>query len=393
MSEQKKKILLIAMADSVHVARWLDVAVDFSQHEVLLIPTSPHRRIHPRISEIAGSYDQAARVGLRIHSLLKFLSLPIWIFDRMLGLSAPIRAWVIGQTLKAFKPDLVHIMETQYGGYPFTRADRGFQTDAKKVLTLFGSDIFWYSRFEQHKTRLVELLGNIDLLAAECDRDLTLAKDLGYTGSFLPLTPVSGGLETEQIAESDSQGSFENRKTIAIKGYGGTWGEGALAIEALGDLSTELFGYRVEIFSAGWEARKSARRHLRPAGIEYVIHKKASLNHREMLQLFRASRIYVGISKSDGLPASLLEAMSQGAYPIQTGTACIQGWFEPGFSGSRIDMHSVPAIKSAIEFALANDKFLLEAQKINLARIVERYSQDRLRLSFQPTYENLLTNS
>jgi glycosyltransferase involved in cell wall biosynthesis len=393
MSEQKRKILLIAMADSVHVARWLDVAADFSQHEVLLIPSSPHRRIHPRISEIARSYDQEGQVGLRIHTLLKFLSLPIWILDRMLGLGAPIRAWFIGHTLKTFKPDLVHIMESQNGGYPFTRANRGFQTDAKKVLTLFGSDIFWYSRFQKHKALLVELLGNIDLLAAECDRDLNLAKRLGYTGSFLPLTPVSGGIKTEQIAETDSHASFQNRKTIAIKGYGGTWGEGALAIEALGDLATELMGYRVEIFSSGWEARRSAKRHLIPAGIDYVIHKKASLNHSEMLHLFRASRIYVGVSKSDGLPASLLEAMSQGAYPIQTGTACIQGWFEPGFSGSRIDLHSVAEIKSAIAFALANDSFLLEAQKANLARIVEGYSQEKLRLSFQPNYENLLTNS
>jgi hypothetical protein len=202
----------------------------------------------------------------------------------------------------------------------------------KTMLTLFGSDLYWYSRFKKHADLITNLLPRIDIVSAECERDLGLARQFGFSGQFLPLTPVSGGLEAARIPEPESLAAFSKRRIIAVKGYGGTWGRGALAIEALGNLKSDLSGYQVVIFSCGYAARTAARRYLRPAGIEYRIYKKASLNHEALLDIFRRARIFVGVSKSDGLPATMLEAMSQGAYPIQTGTACIQGWFDPTLS-------------------------------------------------------------
>jgi len=45
-----KKILIVAMADSVHTARWLR-QFDSDEIEFVLFPSTPHRRIHGLIGE------------------------------------------------------------------------------------------------------------------------------------------------------------------------------------------------------------------------------------------------------------------------------------------------------------------------------------------------------
>ena len=45
-----KKILIVAMADSVHTARWLR-QFDSDEIEFVLFPSTPHRRIHSLIGE------------------------------------------------------------------------------------------------------------------------------------------------------------------------------------------------------------------------------------------------------------------------------------------------------------------------------------------------------
>jgi glycosyltransferase involved in cell wall biosynthesis len=76
-----------------------------------------------------------------------------------------------------------------------------------------------------------------------------------------------------------------------------------------------------------------------------------------MLDLFASSRIYVGISLSDGISTSLLEAMAMGAFPIQTSTACVDEWFADGVSGYRIDKEFLydQLVERRIQEALAPD--------------------------------------
>ena len=62
-----KKILIVAMADSIHTARWLE-QFELSKDEFILFPSSPHRCIHPKIVRLlSDSSDRNIRVphGLR----------------------------------------------------------------------------------------------------------------------------------------------------------------------------------------------------------------------------------------------------------------------------------------------------------------------------------------
>ena len=46
------------------------------------------------------------------------------------------------------------------------------------------------------------------------------------------------------------------------------------------------------------------------------------------MKLFEEAKIYVGVSRSDGISTSLLEAMAMGAIPVQTSTSCCEEWFQ-----------------------------------------------------------------
>ena len=270
-------------------------------------------------------------------------------------------------------------METQNGGYPLDIAIGHLQRSKDwrqptTLLTLFGSDIFWFGRFPEHEKRLRSLLAKVTYLSAECSRDFQLAEKLGFKGQRLPLMPVAGGIETSDICEAESADVLAKRRKILVKGYGGVWGQGHIALEALGMLRSELTSYEIVVVSAERGARRAAKLHLKRFGNAVRIHRKRSLSFEEMLSLYRQSRIYIGLSLSDGLPSSFLEAMSQGAYPIQTTSACIdQVLNQSAIATGVAPGASVEQLASEIKRILSDDALALEAQHLNLSVVRKHY--------------------
>ena len=73
-SAKTSKVLLVAMPDSIHVARWL-LANQSNNLEILLFASSPMRRAHPVIRELIGRGTPPSTSGnlvVRKH----FLSFP-----------------------------------------------------------------------------------------------------------------------------------------------------------------------------------------------------------------------------------------------------------------------------------------------------------------------------
>jgi hypothetical protein len=72
-----------------------------------------------------------------------------------------------------------------------------------------------------------------------------------------------------------------------------------------------------------------------------------------MLDLFASARIYIGISLSDGISTSLLEAMAMGAFPIQTSTACVEDWIYNRASGSSLSALDSRLVSETVRSSLA----------------------------------------
>jgi glycosyltransferase involved in cell wall biosynthesis len=104
----------------------------------------------------------------------------------------------------------------------------------------------------------------------------------------------------------------------------------------------------------------------------------------------RSSIAYIGLSTSDGISTSMIEAMSQGAIPIQSNTSCGNEWLTSGQDGFLVDYHDWETVARNLIFVLQSPEFVAKARAKNYETIRERYDSDRLSEIANGYYENLL---
>lgn len=341
-----KKILVICMYDSIHSARWLAQFKD-SNYEFLLFPSSPHRRLRPELKALLGNSGAAS---YKLFPLSRLFGLPFWIADKFFG--NLIRGSLVRIAARTFKPDIVHALELQNAGYISLRAFEGKLSSYKLMVTNWGSDIFWFQQFPKHRGKLQRLLALADYYSAECSRDVALAKNLGFTGQTMPVIPNAGGLDLPSLEAMVEP--TELRRLIVLKGYHGWVGRSLVALEALEDIADSIRGLSIHIYSAERHVIDRAAAVAKRTGLNISWSSIGALSHLEMLSMFGQARIYVGLSESDGISTSLLEAMAMGAIPVQTATACCDEWFSStGVAIQQIDSASVArGITRALELAL-----------------------------------------
>ena len=363
------KVLVICMFDSIHTARWLAQFEDQSI-EFLLFPSSPQRRVHPELNKLI-SGDGLSRY--RPVRLARYFSVPLWALDKLS--SNFFRGWILRWSIENFRPGIVHALELQNAGYLGVRALAGVErNDLKFTVTNWGSDIFWFQRFPKHKAKLQKLLQLADVYSAECERDVVLARNLGFTGHAMPVIPNAGGFSEADFAipRLDPR----ERKTIALKGYHGWVGRAKVSLEAVSEMSEELQGYRIVVYSANRSVLKLAKQVAKQTGLEVTAFGKGAMSHKQVLEMFAISKIYVGLSESDGISTSMLEAMALGAIPVQTSTACCGEWF--GDSGVAVHEITVPTVKDAIRESLRLADNPANAEK-NLETIKTRASAEMVK--------------
>jgi glycosyltransferase involved in cell wall biosynthesis len=331
------------MLDSIHTARWLE-QFQGSEVDFLLFPSSPHRRLGSKLRSLLTSASEAS------YSLVpggRWLSLPLWFLDKLFDNS--VRGVLLRYVIKRYDPDFIHTLELQNAGYILLR---GFAHElsvrAKVIVTNWGSDIYWFGRLESHRSKISALLKMADYYSAECERDVDLALRLGFSGKILPVIPNSGGFSDSLLAKQVSQ--IATRRIIAVKGYHGWVGRAKVALYALGTIKEDLKDFSVVVYSANNSVARLARRIAKESGLSITVHGKGTLSHANMMRLFESARIYVGISESDGISTSLLEAMAMGAIPVQTDTSCCTEWFQD--TGVVVREISKEAVAKAILQAL-----------------------------------------
>jgi len=375
-----KKILVVAMADSIHTARWLEQFRD-AEINFVLFPSSPHRRVHPRIKQMLKT---DSGVNLTFSWGLRMFSLPLWVIDRFAD--NRLRGLLLRRMLRRERPEIVHAMETQGAGYVMRRALRKSISRPRVMLTIWGSDLFWFRQFPRHKKKLKETLLLVDDLALECERDVVIARDLGYKGRVIPPFPITGGYDIETLSRIASLVPPSKRKVILVKGHTRFVGRAQSALVAIQELRELLSGYEIFVYSADPKARRTAR-HFGKDGLLHIrCYRRGELTHAKLLEIFAKARIYIGISLSDGISVSLQEAMVCGAFPIQTNTSCADEWIVDGKSGFIVDPYNPALIVSALRKALENDALVDAASKINLATAQQRLSTSAVSESIRGFY-------
>ena len=339
-----KKIFVICMLDSIHSARWLGQFRD-EDIEFLLFPSSPHRRLRPELKALLKNESKAK---YRIVPLGKLFGLPLWIADKFVDNF--FRGSLARVFIKSFQPEIVHALELQNAGYVALKALENKKPQGLSLITTnWGSDIYWFQRYPKHQAKLERLMKLSDYHSAECSRDLGLARNLGFEGTFMPVIPNAGGFSAESLLVPIVPGT--NRRIIAVKGYHGWVGRAKVALEAIQEMHSALTDFEIVVYSANRTTMQKARELRDSTDLKVTVHGKGTLSHLQVLDLFARSKIYIGLSESDGISTSLLEAMAMGAIPVQTSTACCDEWFSD--SGVAVREITPSAVQSSIRQALA----------------------------------------
>lgn len=382
-------VLIVGMADSIHLARWI-MQYEKSNFRIRLVSSSPHRRVHPDIAlMIAGTHPSGIRVSMPWIS--KTLSLPMWLLDRFAA--DFFRGALIRHEIRSWKPELVHALELQNAGYATARALEGIAPASrpKLLITNYGSEIVWFRQFPKHLAKLKNLMLLANAFSAECNRDVLLAKEIGFTGTVLSTIPVSGGIDFSNKSGLFDSTNMAPRRTIAIKGYQNVWGQALNALAAIESIAEELEGFTIELFSCNRKTLVAAKKLARRTNLNVLAHKKHSLQHADVLAIMRRSVAYVGLSKSDGISTSMIEAMSQGAVPIQSNSSCGSEWLQDGRDGFLVNYADVDAVAAAISKIVSDTEFSTSAQQRNYYTVANRYDKKSLSEVARGYYSQLLS--
>jgi len=206
-----------------------------------------------------------------------------------------------------------------------------------------------------------------------------LARELGYQGKFLELMPATGGLDTSRLRSIALVNRPSARKHIAVKGYSGFVGLGREALKVIEEIEDQIKDFSLTVYSAGLGTLWFSRKLRKSMGNRIHVARKHKLSNLEIEAMFLKSRVALGLSQSDGLPATVKEAMCTGAFPVQTVTSCAGEWFAADFGGILVAPHNISDASKAMLRAVSDDNLVDSAMVRNLEIADIKFSESTVR--------------
>jgi len=389
------KILFVAMSESIHTARWINQIAD-QGWEIHLFPSIDNGITHPDLRNIS-IYHSTYRIRKNGNPHVTYFGIPVFstrlarIVRRITGKISPdYRVNQLKKIISEIKPDIIHSLEFQSAGYLVAEVKDDFSAGFPIwIATSWGSDLFLFGRLSAHTEKVKNVLSKCDYYAADCRRDINLAKKMGFHGKILPVIPAAGGFDLTTIQKyRDTPTSA--RKIILIKGNQGWSGRALVALAALEKCADLLNGFSIEIYTATEDVVIASE--LLSHEIEIPITIIQNYKHTEMLKKFGKARISIGLGISDGAPNTMLEAMVMGAYPIQSDTSCANEWIEDGISGFIVPPEDPNIIASALRKAIADDNLVDNAARINEETAIRNLDFWVIRQKVIDLYTKLVTD-
>ena len=379
------RILFIAMSDSIHAARWISQIAD-QGWDIHLFSSVDCGFVHPDIKNVTVYHSFYGKPG-ELDSSVHLNGLPLYSKKAAYGcisitktLWPGYRIFHLRRIIDRIKPDIIHSMEIQAAGYLTMATKKKFPDKFPPwIVTNWGSDIYLFGRRPEHEKKIREVLNSCDYYTCECQRDVSLARNFGFQGTIFPVFPNAGGFELDSIASLRQEGPVAARRKIMLKGYQ-TWAGRALvglhAIERCADLLKKQ--YEVMIYSASAEVIRAAKLFQKTTGVPVSIIPK-NTSHYQILHFHGQARVSIGLSMSDAISTSCLEAMVMGSFPVQSWTSCADEWIEDGKSGFLVPPEDSEAVAEAVRRALTDDELVNHAAESNYRTAQERLDQSLLK--------------
>lgn len=380
------RILFVGIASSIHAARWVR-QLDGLGWDIHFFNGAPQwgtqlHRLFPKTT-----YHGPKSASLPRRAFRKFVNLPQikQHYDRFFG-----QAKHLARLVDRLRPDVIHSLAIQQGGYPVLDAMQYLSTELPPwIVTNYGSDIYFFGQMPEHAERVKAVLRQCDYYSCETQRDLDLAHRVGLSGIPLaPIMPNAGGYHLDRVV-SLRQLPTSKRRVIAIKGYQHLYGRAFVALRAIERCADVLQSYEICIYSSSSEdVEQIATMIAARTGLKIRIIPQTE-QHDTILRLHGSARVSISLSISDGACTSFLEALLMGAYPIQSCTAAAHEWIEDGVTGSIVHPDDPDSVEAAIRFAVANDEVVDQAALLNWKCAQERLDYEKNRVHAIRWYEHV----
>lgn len=362
------RILFVGMPDSVHTARSINQVADLGWDLHLFSSTwgAPHHELR-NITVYNISYSRPKKLSRNVR--LKGLSPTRTGGPWLIGI-VPYSFW-LERVIRWLKPDIIHSMEIQHAGYLTLEAKMRLKGPFPPwIVTNWGSDIYLFGRLSEHENKIKAVMSSCDYYSCECHRDVDLARDFGFQGEVLGVWPNAGGFDLNRLRQFRQPGAPSTRRLIALKGYQHWGGRALVGLRAIELCEDVLQDYRVAVYTANPEVKIAAELASRSTGIPIEI--VPSCSHEEMLRLHGRARVSIGLSISDAISTSFLEAMIMGSFPVQSNTGCGDEWVRDGETGILVAPNDPEMVAAAIRRSVTDDELVDRAAESNARVAAER---------------------
>lgn len=400
--DQRRTVLVIGMAASIHVVRWMRMVSACSGLRFVLCPVfrtvphlaargfeflnpnfGPHRVVHDSQTaetllpgeigvfeheSVCESEITAARHATDFQPFHPAHLPPDWGFAEPGHVAAAIRR---------LQPSLVISLELQFSGYlALATKEHMGAAFPRWLVSNWGSDIYLYRKVKDHEPKLRRIAELADAYIAECQRDVGIMRQMGFRGRVLPTLPASGGVDFADFPGLSDLPPPSARREIQIKGYHGWSGRGLHVLAAVHLAAAELSEFSIRVILAGPEVRAMAETMARRDGLDIACEPYVA-SHAESIARLARARISVGLGISDGISTTLLESMAVGTFPVKGTSSCACEWIECGRTGIIVSPHDTRALAEALARAAHDDALVDAAAAVNRTTVEQRWDAAR----------------
>lgn len=360
-----RKILIVGMSESPHLHTWIQgIAQSGVTSNLWLFPSDlPKKRHHySNINVREFPYIYFGLLTKVVFKALDIITNRLW------------RSYFLYREINRINPTHLHFHETQHGAYLYnsisSHPKNAFQ--GKIILSTWGSDLIHYGSLESHHLRIECALSWVDLLTSERLEDLEIAVEHGFTGNFL--APVYTTIGSQNSSMKLSQTS--HRTLVLVKGYQDNHGRALNALASIEIVAAQMdlskFSFR--IFSASKSVKRKVEQMRKTLDLNINVLPK--MPKHEFLSYYKDARAYLGLAISDGLSTSMVEAMSYGAFPIQSVNSSAPVFLVNRVTGGVVDPYDTAGIAAQLMEALENDELVDQAAIANISKIRAKYNWD-----------------
>jgi glycosyltransferase involved in cell wall biosynthesis len=196
------------------------------------------------------------------------------------------------------------------------------------------------------------------------------------------------GVDTVMFAPPATARDTDRIRLVVTRGLYSEYGH-LVILRAVERLVADGVPLELHLAGSGTEEGR-IREFVRIHGLEKVVFMHGAVAYRSLPALLQRCHLYLSMPETEGVSASLFEAMASGCYPIISDLPAGRGVIQTGVNGQLVPLGDDAALADAIRRAIADPAMVSTAVQGNREYVVAHADLNRNMQRFRDAYRRLL---